>query len=168
MNIVGWVEPRFIEARPNESRGTRERSRHEIRHSAPIALGAAREPDLPPGWGGSTRRAPPLRNRWITGGLRWRPPDRGAHPTGPPPTPAVPARVLYFLQKNLRNCVTLRHRLMPLGLTARNSAKIASFCVTLRHRLMPLGLTANQPADPPFRTGTDGVTPQDPRPTSPN
>src|SRR5439155_6496544 len=99
-----------------------------------------------------------LRNRWRTGGLRWRPPDRGAHPTAAPPTPALPARVLYFLEKKARNCVTLRHRLMPLGLTARHSAKIASHCVTLRHRLMPLGLTSNRPADPLFRAGSDGVT----------
>src|SRR5205085_6186333 len=84
--------------------------------------------------------------------------DRGAPPTGAPPTPAVTARVLYFLEKNPRNCVLLRHRLMPLGLTARNSAKIASFCAQLRHRLMPLGLTSSRPAEPPFQAGTDGVT----------
>src|SRR5205814_9271091 len=57
-----------------------------------------------------------------------------------------------------RNCVTLRHPLMPLGLTARNSAEIASHCVTLRHRLMPLGLTPNRPADALFQAVTNGVT----------
>src|SRR5437879_2509575 len=118
----------------------------QFRHAAPMAPGAARKPDVPPGWGGTGVHSLPLRTGGRTG-------DRGAHKTGAPPTPAVPARDLDFLEKKGRNCVTLRHRLMPLGLTARNSANIASYCVILRHRLMPLGLTSNRPADPlGFRT----------------
>ena len=94
-------------------------------------------------------------NPILSQALRSRPGDRGEHPTGAPPTPAGAARAWSFCEKTSRNYVILRHRLMPLGLTARNSAKNY---VTLRHALMPLGLTSNRPADPLFQAGTQSVT----------
>jgi hypothetical protein len=63
------------------------------------------------------------------------------YPDEPAPLdPAVPP--LVFLSKDPRNCVTLRHGLIPLGLTSRDSAKNCVILRTLRHSLIPLGLTA--------------------------
>jgi hypothetical protein len=56
---------------------------------------------------------------------------------------------LYSLEKDPRNCVTLRHSLVPLGLTSRNSGRN---CVTLRHSLMAQGLTSRNR----FRSRHDG------------
>src|SRR5207248_1688017 len=52
----------------------------------------------------------------------------------------------------------LRHIASPPYAAWTYGTKFGENCVTLRHRLMPLGLTANRPADPLFQAGTDGVT----------
>src|SRR5436309_14830155 len=53
----------------------------------------------------------------------------------------------------------LRHIASPPYAAWTYGTQLGENCVTLRHRLMPLGLTSNWPADPLFQAGTNDVTP---------
>src|SRR5262249_51315689 len=90
-----------------------------------------------PGYG----RSPPAAAKTVAGirtGQRAAPPATGWPPAttqGSPP-PARPRRgLVFYCREEAKNYVTSRHSLMPLGLTARNSARNYVTLVTALSRL---------------------------------